>query len=110
MVPDDRSAISDQRDCQDIADPVESAEPTDRMDPTEPTLPSDATDPMLPIESTDPREPIEHSESVDHRDRREELAEVMTPSFTKRAAARFFLSVRRRLRCGLVASSKQQVG
>ena len=80
MVPEDRSDISDQRDRQDIADPVDSAEPTDRTDPTEPILPTDATDPMLAIDSTDPRQPIEHSESVDHRDRREEPTEVITPS------------------------------
>jgi hypothetical protein len=83
MVPDDRSAISDQRDCQDIADPIDSAEATDRTDPTEPMLPIEATDPTLPIDSTDPREPIESSESVDHRDKREEPAEVIAPSSTK---------------------------
>lgn len=89
MVPDDRSAISDHRDRQHITDPLDSAEPTDRTDPIEPMLPIEAAEPMLPIDSTDPREPIEHSESVDHRDRREELAEVITPSSTTAAAARF---------------------
>lgn len=83
MAPDDRSAISDQRDCQDIADPIDSAEATDRTDPTEPMLPIEATDPTLPIDSTDPREPIENSESLDHRDRREDPVEVITPSSTK---------------------------
>ena len=88
MVPDDLAAISDQRDRQDMADPVDSAEPTDRTDPIEPMLSIEATEPILPIDSTDPREAIEHSESVDHRDSREELAEVTTPSSTKAAAAR----------------------
>ncbi len=84
MVSNDRSAISDQRDCQDSADPVDRALPTDRTDPTEPMLPIEATEPMLPIESSDPREPIDSTESAEHSERREEPVDVITASSRKR--------------------------
>lgn len=40
----------------------------------------EATEPTLPMERTDPREPIDNTESVDHKDRCDELVGFMHTS------------------------------
>lgn len=71
--------MSDQRDCEDMIEPVPRKLPIDRTDPNEPTLPTDNAEATLPIESTDPREPMQSRLSVDQRDH---FDVVSTDAFT----------------------------
>ena len=66
-----RCDISDQRDREESAEPVEANEPIEQIDRNEPADPIERIDPADPIDKIDPFEPIDNSESSDQGDQRD---------------------------------------
>ena len=63
--------ISDQRERDESAEPIDANEPIEQTDSNEPAEPIERTDPAEPIDKIDPFEPIDSREFSDHSDQRE---------------------------------------
>lgn len=66
-----RCDISDQRDSDDSAEPIEAADPIESTEATDPAEPMLRMDPAEPIDRTEPFDATDSSESSDHSDQRE---------------------------------------
>jgi hypothetical protein len=63
--------MTDHRDIDDRADPIDAHEPIEKIEATDPALPTDRIEPTLPIDRIEPFDPMENNESSDHSDQRE---------------------------------------
>ena len=63
--------MSDQRERELSAEPIDAKEPAERIEHADPTEPIDRNEPTEPMESIDPLEPIDRNEPPDQRDQRE---------------------------------------
>jgi hypothetical protein len=92
--------MSDQRDIELNALPIEANDPIEMIEHAEPVEPIDMNEPTDPMESTEPFEPIERNELSDQRDHRDVPSLVAMRPVSRRDPGPF--STRRRAAPGLL--------